>query len=354
MRKYHAKTPQRRTRTPKKAVMSIDTWFFLKRLAGGFLVVGCLALIITGIWHATRFSALTITEVAVSGGVTVSHDEIKTMIEEELTGEYLRLVPKRFAWLYPEENIKNRVSNIERVAEVEIERLSGTEISVTFVEYDPFALWCANKNDTDCLFLEENGLAFTTAPNLTGNSFIRYYSLGWEPQIKTQFVSVEDFQTLTVLSEMLKKEFMWPVLRVEVDSVRDAFLTLSGGGELKITLRDDPRQIIGNLQTVVGSKDFDNMQPKDFNYIDLRFGNKVFVHRGVLENDSDIESDLNQNQDQFVREDADEIKPVVAGATTDQEIGISLMSVAIDEEVGEEEEEVNDVLSNDQEEEISE
>lgn len=327
MKKYHAKAPQNRHRPAKKAVMSVDTWFFIKRLAVGLLVITCLALLITGVWHATRISALTVSEITVEGGITVSHEEVRSLVEEELTGEYLHLIPKRFAWLYPEESIKEKVVNIERVSKVELQRISGSEIKVIFTEYEPFALWCSQQISNDCLFLDNNGLAFTIAPNLTGNSFIRYYSLGWDPQVKTQFILSEDFRALADLTGLLRREFGWPVLRVEVDTVRDAFLVLSGGGELKITLRDNPEQIVSNLQAVVSSKDYNKLQPRDFNYIDLRFGNKVFVHRGEVE-DEEI-TDYDPNQDQLAGEDTEVARPAVAGANTDRDEGVSLMSAPV-------------------------
>ena len=73
----------------------------------------------------------------------------------------------------------------------------------------------------------------------------------------------------------------WSVRQVSVDGARDAFLLLRGAGdsEIIISLKDEGSSIADNFKTVLGSDEFENLAPGEFQYIDLRFGNKVFVNR---------------------------------------------------------------------------
>jgi hypothetical protein len=72
-----------------------------------------------------------------------------------------------------------------------------------------------------------------------------------------------------------------------------------GGSELKVSLTLTPQQTVDNLQTVLSSEQYSDLVPGTFAYIDLRFGNKVFVSREgdpadlevpELELESDIEN----------------------------------------------------------------
>jgi hypothetical protein len=74
----------------------------------------------------------------------------------------------------------------------------------------------------------------------------------------------------------------WYVRLVEVDAVRDAFFTIAGGGEIKATLNESPARTIENLNTILRSEEFSDLEPGNFQYIDLRFGTKVFVNEEPL------------------------------------------------------------------------
>ena len=87
----------------------------------------------------------------------------------------------------------------------------------------------------------------------------------------------DDFTQLRQLEQLLQN-YGWPVASVEFDQARDAFVYLVGDSELKVTLRLSPNETLDNLQTVLAAEEYQHLQPGNFTYIDLRFGNKVFVN----------------------------------------------------------------------------
>tara|TARA_B100000508_G_scaffold104639_1_gene82913 strand:+ start:8975 stop:9841 length:867 start_codon:yes stop_codon:yes gene_type:complete len=258
---------------------SIDpnTKIILKQAATGFLVFGLFALILTGIWYGTRYEAVTISSVKVEGGETVDHSAVVKLAELELDGKYLNFVPRRFAWFYPREDIMEAVGSIERLHSIEVDRVSGTEIFITFEEYTPTALWCESLEAYRCMFMSSDALAYTTAPQLTGGSLLRFSHLNEEPERGKYLVSKETFKSLLELVELLA-DYDWYVSAIEVDSTGDAFMHLTGGGELKIQTTDEPEQVVENFLVILGSEEFNHLEPGNFKYVDLRFGSKVFVN----------------------------------------------------------------------------
>ena len=69
---------------------------------------------------------------------------------------------------------------------------------------------------------------------------------------------------------------------VEFDSADDVFYVLAGGGELRATLHDPATKVFDNLEAILASKEFAHIKPGNFQYIDLRFGSKVFVNEEKL------------------------------------------------------------------------
>jgi hypothetical protein len=252
------------------------TVIIIKQILLGIFLFSLVALIITGIWYGSRVSSLTITNINVQDGQTIRGDLIKEKVEQVLEGEYIHLIPRRFSWFYPETEVLEKVQEIERIKDIRVEKKSGTELAVTFDEYQPFALWC-NESNESCFFLDDKGFAFGKAPILSGESLVRYYKLGEEPQLKTNLISSDDFENTKEFSKLLAN-MSWFNTKIEIDAVRDVFYLLSDDSEIRATLTEKPAVTFSYLESLVRSKEFEHLKPGNFQYVDLRFGAKLYVN----------------------------------------------------------------------------
>lgn len=255
--------------------MRPETKQLLKNISiglGVFLLIGCM---LSGVWYGTRLPALTIATVQVSGGETISHEQITDSVEQVLEGEYLRFVPRAFAWTYPENEIINLLQQTERVRDPVVRR-DGTALRIELAEFEPVALWCDAVASESCVFLDANGYGFAQAPQLGGGAFVRYIKTGQPATTSAVYADTTDFAQLQELVAIMAAAG-WPVSSVELDQVRDAFVFLAGGGELKTSLTITPQQTFANLQATLSADKYQHLDGTNFEYIDLRFGNKVFV-----------------------------------------------------------------------------
>jgi len=260
----------------RKKRLDPNTVLLIPQIVGGLLVLMLLGIIIVSIWYGTRMQGVTITEVDVTGGQTIPHESIEKIASQKLEGSYIGLIPRQFSFMYPKSEIIADVSKLDRIKTVVVERDSLTKIVVALDEFIPESLWCS-RGDEKCVFLDQTGYAFAPAPNLSGGSFLRLGKLGVEPVTGIQAFSLDTYEKIKALIEILEDND-WFVSAVEIDVANDAYLTLSEGGELKVTLKDEPEQIVENLFTVLNSQEFSGLEVGNFEYIDLRFGNKVFVN----------------------------------------------------------------------------
>ena len=254
-----------------------DTVVLLRHFFVGISLFALVIAVGACIWYGTRIERLTIAEIAVTGGETVDAAQVRERVAASLAGTYAGFIPRRFVWFYPRDAVAAAVREAPRVNELRIER-HGTTLKVTFTEHEPTALWCVSTTDTDsCLFLNQTGFAFAAAPNLQGGTFIRYQTLEQEPTTGVRPLPAADFATTQALAAALAGEQL-PVQRIEIDGAGDAYFALAGNSELWISLSDDPQRVLENLATILESDEFDHLAPGDFQYIDLRFGNKVYVN----------------------------------------------------------------------------
>jgi len=262
---------RRHTLDPSKRML-------IKQLLIGFLVLSLATLFMGGLWYGTRLEKLTINKISITGGQTISHVEIKQKTEALLVGNYLGLIPKRFIWWYPHEAIFNTISDIPRIKNLVINRVSGTEIGINFEEYFPDALWCNTANEEQCVFIDSFGYAFGEAPKLSGDTLLRYSSLEAKPAIGTFFLDSAKLAEITKFIMLLKSIPNFTISSVQIDAVDDVFYILSAGGELKASLLVPAETVFANLQSILEAKEFSHLRPGNFQYIDLRFGNKVYVN----------------------------------------------------------------------------
>lgn len=245
----------------------------------GTVLFVCIAILVVALWYGTRLPSLTITEITVEGGETISHEDVRVRVEEVLRGDYLRIIPYRFSLLYPHDIILNSLATIPRMYDIAIVRKDLQTLLVTFREFLPQALWCTpNTESTECFFLDDQGFAFSPSPMLTGGSFIRHIFADRETLEVGSVMSPEEFSRIQLFLERIQEELSLRITDVLHTKEGDLFLRINGGGEIRIAQDDSFDRVFANLSSVLESESFTHLEPGNFQYIDLRFGNKVFVN----------------------------------------------------------------------------
>jgi cell division septal protein FtsQ len=265
--------------------MNPSTILLIRQIIVGALIAAFFGLLTSSIWYITRIDALTIDTVTVHGGETIQHSEVESVVRSRIEGTYLKLVPRAFAFTYPREEIISEVNKVHRIKNVRIVRSGGDELLVEFDEYVPHALWCKTSDSSGCFFLDENGYSFSPAPTLVGGSFLRFVSIAKDPSEHVQAFPEEEYKRVHELAQKFAAA-KWFVSKAEIDAAGDAFLTIVDGGEFKVSLKQSADETVSNLLTVLGSENFAHIKPGNFEYIDLRFGSKVFVNEVTIDNNA--------------------------------------------------------------------
>jgi cell division septal protein FtsQ len=307
--------------------VSPSTVLLMRQIIIGLMIAAFFSMLIISVWYGTRVHAFTINTVTVSGGETIPHSDVETVVRSKLAGSYMKIIPRTFAFTYPHEDIGQAVREVGRVKSVNVVRSGGTEIRVEFEEYVPHALWCKDNQNEGCYFLDDAGYSFTASPTLVGGSFLRFVSIGKDPADHVQAFNEDEYRTIHELARLFA-EAKWFVSKAEVDAAGDAFLTIVDGGEFKVSLKQPAAETVSNLLTVLGSENFAHIKPGNFEYIDLRFGSKVFVNEVTIDNnasstdettDTPTQPDTVLASDPTAEPDAALMKTVEASTTQEAE-----------------------------------
>ncbi len=238
-------------------------------------------------WYGTRLQMFTIHEVQVEGGETISHDEIRARVTDELQGAYFLVIPKRFSYLYPHDRILEVLEKIPRAHNLIVERASRNTLAISFDEYIPHALWCIDSGEnTPCMFVDSRGYAFAPAPQLDGGTLVRHVIEGSESLEEGAVISEDKLFALDTFLERTRDELGLRITTLTHKKNGDVEFFVNGGGSIRVSGGKDFQTTFENLKSVLTSKEFQHIGPGNFQYIDVRFDNKVFVNEELKVDES--------------------------------------------------------------------
>lgn len=244
--------------------------------AGVIVLAGLLA------W-VSRWRPFVLSEVVVSGTSVVDPGEIESFVRGELAGSSRLIFPRASKFLYPKGEIASDLLNAFprlRVAKLESR---GSRLEVKVAERVPAYLWCRGMpggERASCYFLDEEGFVFSDAPSFSGNAYFTFYGYFYgyfddAAPLRQWYVSRQDFAEIARL------------LKAAADAgvAADAFviegsdysLHLASGGSVRFRKDQDLGVVADTIVALAeDTKLFSKKGASALEYVDLRFGNKIY------------------------------------------------------------------------------
>ncbi len=243
-----------------------------------FILVG----VCTLLYSVPRFPQLTIEQVSVHGNEVVSTATIERTVEDKLSGFYVHFFPRRTAFLYPKEALTEALQTLDphiESASVSLSNFHTLEVEV--LERKPFALYCGSEvvaTSSTCYFLDEDGYIFSDAPQFSDAPFISFYGTTTAPIITSHLLRKDEFKAVSYTVQELAK-LHYEVIRIALKEEGLVEMTLKIGAKILFAQDSDYGKALNNLKALVSSDSFKEKNAEGMvqvDYIDLRFGNKVF------------------------------------------------------------------------------
>ncbi len=226
---------------------------------------------------------LKIQKISIAGNSSLSTEKILIEVSSYLNSKTLFIFPRNNILILPKETISNNLlSQFPRIGEVSLEKNFPDSISVKIRERKQEALFCIDK---ECAFIDEDGFVFEKAPYFSGDVYLKFFNeredvdvgnlvsdssdrkLSFQLILQEQFKKLIEFKNLVprenikVSKVVLKKEEIY-----EIYTDEKWYILLNEKNDAKISYE--------NLKITLDAKIKENRQKLE--YIDLRFGNKVF------------------------------------------------------------------------------
>jgi len=245
-----------------------------RRLIVFGFVVFALVLLVGALAWASRAPVFTIQGVEVRGTHTVSKDALKAAAEGQLSTAGFALFSKRSMFLYPEKTIEKQILEIfprVKTVEASLTAVINPSLSLSVAEREPFALWC--EDVSTCFFLDDEGVLFAPSTFTQKKMPIFYGGMVGEVREGTSFLPTRFLYAITLINELEKREIL--VKSFTVLHEDDFEIKTKEGVRLVIGFDQQIEDVASNAETALESETLEG-KVKNIEYVDLRFGNRVY------------------------------------------------------------------------------
>jgi hypothetical protein len=296
-----------------------------------------IALAVYGVSWVSYLPRYNIGTVTVVGTQEVQSADVESYVESLLHAPGHPFLSRDNIFLYDPKVLESAiVANFPRIATAAVSRASlfATDMTVTVQERQPYALWCSDDAHTDCYEMDDTGFIFTPAPtsavpapadasaadetsspqtaasstvadqpSSSPSQPLQYIfegGLGFATStdatstvpadasstspaalpsvtpadpIGQTFVGAHMPGIVALLGDLSKAGFT-PTGATVVDD-QDFWVPLTQGFYIKASFGEDPGNIVSNLQLVLSSDALNGMESQ-LQYVDLRFGDRVY------------------------------------------------------------------------------
>lgn len=220
-----------------------------------------------------RADFLQIKNIVILGDETGEKDYLKSEIQNFISGKILWFLPKSNLMLIDENDLASALlSKFSNLEEVDIHRRLDMTLEVSATERSSDYLWCSNTQE--CFNMTKNGLVFEKSILPRSNQKLIFKGVIVQNPILQSFATKEVMQKYENLVGVLQKEGL-KVSVVNVDSQNKIIVGTDIGDIFFNGEEKDLAPAIESALTLIN--DIRSKTPSaTFQYIDVRFGNKVY------------------------------------------------------------------------------
>jgi hypothetical protein len=254
-----------------------------------FLLVAILTVIlIGGLVGATWIPQIRIHTVVVEGMKTIPENALAELVKEKISERIFLILPADNIFFYPKKNISRELLlTYPSLRTAQLRASDFQSVTVSIEERAPHALWCGTtpQIESPCALMDESGFIYAPAADFSGDAYFTYYggatsTDGYLSALPPkQFLTREKYTQLSTLIDAFAKKIPEAkITRVVVDAHDDVRLSFDNGFSIIFALKDAGGDVFERFGLALSAEPFTNRSLSSFEYIDMRFGDKLYYH----------------------------------------------------------------------------
>jgi len=240
-----------------------------------FLIAGIILIIAGLFWFIFYHEYFYIENIMVEGGERIQDYKIYEIVDKQLDKKRLFVFNQSNIFSFSKKQVKNKILEQFLVDDLKINKNLSSTLIISFKEKEPAAVWCENE---EYYYIDSklNIIAKINSLEIDSNSSIILKNIENESQIrkngiiKKVTIGEEYLKASLLLSQKLKN------IQLEInDQETTLSLNIQNGPRVHFNIEEDLEKQFNKLKALVQGK-IKNEQINKLQYIDLRFGDKIY------------------------------------------------------------------------------
>lgn len=241
-----------------------------------YIIVALLILFVVAFVYVLRLPAISIQEIKINGNMFVETSEIEQKTNNILNKKILGLIPVRNIFIFPKRELIESLKQNPAIVSVDVRKKFFKTISIDIVEQEKEIIYCLNIERSDCYYVNKTGFIYAKVEDLIiPEQEIIIFN---EKEIKNIKDNILDQKIYSDILLFVKNLARQEIKIKEVHIKQDSTIEFVSRTDTRIItsvfdeFEKDFAHLIALFDTNVLTKD----QLPNIEYIDVRFGNKVF------------------------------------------------------------------------------
>lgn len=244
------------------------------------VVLLCVTLFLSVIFFISQVSRLPVLQISsfsIRGNKVLDTGSVESLIKDRLGKFYFWvLIPRRNMLLYPKRAIASELlESYPRIDSVLLQ-LDSSRLIVRINEREPHGIYCRDESPS-CYLVDDDGYIFADAPRFSGPVYFTYIT-PLEGNPIGQFVMGDaQYQAISIFAEELTHDG-YGVIGVRETRSGYYEMLLEHDAKILFNRAEDYSETHATLTSATRAESYAEQvdEGKQLEYIDLRFGNKVY------------------------------------------------------------------------------
>lgn len=254
--------------------------------------------------YITNASFLRVQRIVVNDVQYSNRNDIELAIKNQIDSRYFGLFAKSNIFILPRNKIYREIkNNYPSIKSIDLDITGLTEISVELGEYTANAIWCdvpvtpvilstptetegekvsssmpqvvSNFSSANCFFLNDSGVVFAKTDYDNNSDVVKTFGFITSDPIRKNYADKDTFLNLVEFTKLLRR---LNIVADQVWTTDGEIYAVVTTDKVKIYIDGESNilEIFDNLETVIKRDAINQAQFGNIDYIDLRFGNRVF------------------------------------------------------------------------------
>lgn len=247
----------------------------VKKIKTG-LIVGAILICVGAFVYLLQIPAFAISKIQITGTMFVSQEEIEQKTKGLLEERLVWIIPRSNIFLFSKNKLEEKIKENPAVVSVRIRKHFFKTLSIEIQEQEKEMIYCTSFEKTECFYINKQGFLYGQVTDIIiPEQEIIIYNLKESKKIKDTLIEESIYQDIVLF---IKNSARHNIRIGEVHLKQDDVVEFVSREHMRIitSIYDEFGKDFANLialleQAVVTPEQFSNID-----YIDLRFGNKVF------------------------------------------------------------------------------